>query len=167
MTEYAFASATSRRGAAQTDVGGNIFKLQLNPHQLVSQGCDSQAETTWREGDAAPAPAACPAWTQAVQPVLCSCITLLWHQPCKKNQQTAVFTREQAAAAWGTTALQPRPGAPGAMQAVGGNVSLQHPTPYELQCGLETHVSSKFSELCFKGERWMETCFFMPRGWFK
>ena len=99
MTEYVFASATSRRGAAQTDEGGNIFKLQLNPHQLMSQGCDSQAETTWREGDAGPAPATCPAltaWAQAAQPVHCFCITLLRHQPCKANRRPASCARMRA-----------------------------------------------------------------------
>lgn len=55
MTERVFTSATSRRGAARADVGGNVSKLQLNPHQLVSQGRDSQAKTPWRDGDGAPA----------------------------------------------------------------------------------------------------------------
>lgn len=89
----------------QTHVGGNIFKLQLNPQQLMSQGCDSQAETTWHEGHAAPALSACTAWIQAAH-----------IQPCQANQWAAVLLQEPAAAG---QALQPQPGVPTAVQAVG------------------------------------------------
>lgn len=132
MTEYVFASATSRRGAARTDVGGNISKLQLNPHQLMSQGCDSQAETTWREGDAAPACPARTAWTQAAQPVRCFCIMPLQHQPCKANRQPAVLAQEQAAAVQGHRS--PPASARGSRSNTGhgGHLWLQCPSLYEL-----------------------------------
>lgn len=90
----------------QTDVGGNIFKLQLNPQQLMSQGCDSQAETTWHEGHAAPAPAACP---ECLQRLHSGCAHL--QQPCQASQWAAVLLQEPAAAVW---ALQPPASARGA-----------------------------------------------------
>lgn len=50
MAKNAFASATSRRGAAQTDVGGCIFKLQLNLHRLMSQAVSHRHRQHGMEG---------------------------------------------------------------------------------------------------------------------
>lgn len=108
----------------------------------MSQDCDSQAETTWREREAAPVPAACPAraaWTQAAQSVNCFYITLVWHQRCKANWHPAALPREQGAAVWGTTDLQPQPAAPGAVEAVRGTCRSSVRFQMNYSCyGLET-----------------------------
>lgn len=92
----------------QTDVGGNIFKLQLNPQQLMSQGCDSQAETTWREWHEAPALSACPACRQC----------RLHTSACPAPALPAVLLQEQLLQS-GHPSLLLQPGVPAAVQGMG------------------------------------------------
>lgn len=100
----------------------------------MSQGRDSPADTTWREGDAAPAPAACPDRSdgaQAAQPARCFGTMLLRHQPLRWPTSSQLRSQgDNLLRSGGTPVLQPRPGAPTATQAV-GDMLLQCLTLYE------------------------------------
>lgn len=141
MTVWVFVSATSGRGAVQTHVGGNIFKLQLNPQQLMSQGCDSQAETTWHEGQAAPAPAACPECLP--------CLDTGCTHPALPVEPVGSCAAAGASCSRLATAASAR-----ASSSSAGRGDMCHFCGQDCinywQCGLETHVSSKSSKLCFQ-----------------
>lgn len=159
MTLRLFVSATSGRGAVQTDVGGNIFKLQLNPQQLMSQGCDSQAETTWHEGHAAPAPSACSA-----------CIGAAHSCPPRSSPalpgQPAVLLQEPAAA---VQALQPPATARGttAVQAVGTCVTSEA-NPVSITDSVAWRPTHPLNPLnCVSRVKGGWRCVFIPLCWFK
>lgn len=146
----------------RTDVGGNIFKLQLNPHQLMSQGCDSQAETTWREGGCSSCPSClpCPHRLDTSR----AAGALLSHPP-KALQGQPALAREQTAEDQGYRGPPTSAKGSTAMQAGGGTCRFGvQPRMNCSRCGLETHGSSKSSKLCFQGKRRMETCFFYTTG---